>query len=130
MRYGNHGAWRILAMDVERAVTQRRTSGEPGLARASAVARGDGWSVDDVVCNLGPHDRPFEEAHRGVSIAIVLAGTFQYRTARGRELLVPGSLMLGNHAQAFECSHDHAPGDRCLAFRFNNEYFERIACDA
>lgn len=118
-----------LTADVERAITLRMQSGVAGGARARSVASGPGWSVDDVICNLGPHDRPFEEHHAGVSIGMVAAGTFQYRTGRGRQVLVPGSMLLGNDGQCFECSHDHAPGDRCIAFRFAPEYFERIAAD-
>jgi AraC family transcriptional regulator len=114
---------------VERAVTRRVTYGEPGRARGARLATGYGWLVDDVLCNFGPGDQPFEEQHRGVSIGVVIAGTFQYRTGRQRELLVPGSLLLGNHEQCFECGHDHAAGDRCVSFGFSPEYFERIAAD-
>jgi AraC-like DNA-binding protein len=43
---------------------------------------------------------------------------------------MPGSLLLGNPAQAFECGHEHGAGDRCLSFHFSQEYFERLAADA
>jgi AraC family transcriptional regulator len=64
----------------------------------------------------------------------VLSGTFQYRVA-GRscgsgELMTPGSLLLGNAGQHFECGHEHAAGDRCLSFRYTSDYFETIAADA
>jgi hypothetical protein len=88
------------------------------------------WSVADVLCTRGPEDRPFEERHSGISISVVVAGTFQYRTVGRRDLLTPGSLMLGYDEQAFECSHEHASGDRCIAFKYSPEYFERIAADA
>jgi AraC-like DNA-binding protein len=35
--------------------------------------------------------------------------------------------MLGNAGQCFECGHEHAIGDRCLAFWFTPEFFDRIA---
>ena len=54
---------------------------------ARVLASGPGWSVSDVICTAGPHDRPFEERHEAVSIAAVTAGTFQYRTASGRAVL-------------------------------------------
>jgi AraC family transcriptional regulator len=44
--------------------------------------------------------------------------------------MTPGSLLLGNAGQCFECAHEHGVGDRCIAFRFSPEYFERIAADA
>lgn len=108
---------------------RRIALGEPGRAAGTTLARGEAWSVDDVVCTLGPEDRPFEERHSGVSIGVVVAGTFQYRSASGHEMLTPGSLLLGNEGQCFECGHEHAAGDRCVAFRFAAEYFERIAAD-
>jgi AraC-like DNA-binding protein len=43
--------------------------------------------------------------------------------------MTPGSLLLGNHGQFFECSHEHAAGDRCIAFRFEPAWFERFAGD-
>ncbi len=108
------------------------TPGEGPVARR--LATGDGWSVDDVVCRYGPQHQPFEEQHSHFAVAIVLAGTFQYRTANGRrgagELMMPGSLLLGNAGQYFECGHEHGAGDRCLSFRYAPDYFERIAADA
>jgi AraC family transcriptional regulator len=65
-----------------------------------------------------------------VCIAVVAAGSFQYRSYAGRALLAPGSLMLGNAAHAFECGHAHATGDRCISFSYTPEYFERVTADA
>ncbi len=101
----------------------------PGLT-SSTLAQGDGWQVADVVCTSGPQDRPFEERHSHFSIGVVAAGSFQYRSSRGRGLMTPGSLLLGNAGHCFECAHEHGVGDRCIAFRFSAEYFERIAADA
>src|SRR5262249_18473797 len=77
----------------------------------------------------------FEERHSGFSIAIVLAGTFQYRGSAGRtrtstELMTPGSLLLGSAGQSFECGHEHARGDRCLSFHYSADYLEKLAADA
>jgi AraC-like DNA-binding protein len=94
------------------------------------LAQGDGWMVEDLVCTSGPQDRPFEERHSYVSIAIVAAGSFQYRSAVGRELMTPGSLLLGNPGQVFECRHEHGAGDRCLSFRYAPDYFESLASAA
>src|SRR2546430_5544229 len=33
------------------------------------------------------------------------------------ELMTPGSLLLGNAGQCFECGHEHGLGDRCLSDR-------------
>jgi AraC family transcriptional regulator len=118
-----------IAVEVERALAQRQLHGDPGRANARLLARGDGWIAQDVVCTSGPQDRPFEEQHSSVSIAIVVSGTFQYRSAAGCELMSPGSLLLGNASQCFECGHEHGSGDRCIAFHYSTGYFERLAVD-
>jgi AraC-like DNA-binding protein len=119
-----------IAVDLEAALVRRDTLGASGSTHMRALAAGDGWSVTDVLCTFGPRDRPFEEQHGGVCIAIVAAGAFGYRSAAGRELLTPGSLLLGNAGECFECGHRHAPGDRCVSFHYQPAYFERLAADA
>ena len=91
------------------------------------LASGAGWSVSDVVCAAGPHDRPFEERHHAACIAVVTHGTFQYRSRQGSALLGPGALLLGNEGACFECRHEHAAGDRCLAFHFAPDHLEAVA---
>ena len=115
------------------AVERRRAGAAdhlPGGNTARILAQGEGWIVEDVVCTSGPRDRPFEERHERASVAIVLSGTFQYRSAAGSELMTPGSLLLGEPGQSFECSHEHAVGDRCLSFHYTPELFERLAVEA
>ena len=119
-----------IAADLERSLRDRDLRGTPSEQRGKWIAGGDGWAVADVVCTSGPGDRSFEEQHTRTSIAVVLAGTFQYRSARGRVMLTPGSLLLCNSGYRFECGHEHAPGDRCVAFHFSSEYFDRLAADA
>jgi AraC-like DNA-binding protein len=95
--------------------------------------RGEGWWINDVVCCRGPHDRPFEEQHECVTIAIVTAGTFQYRASGGsarRVMMTPGSVLLGNPGQYYECGHEHAVGDRCISFHYSPEYFVSITADS
>jgi AraC-like DNA-binding protein len=115
-----------IAGDLDRALAHRRVSGAPGEAVGRSLAKGDGWEVSDVVCTSGPRDRAFEEAHTGVSIAIVIAGSFEYRSPRGRHLMTPGAFMLGNPGECFECGHDHAAGDRCVSFHYEPEFFDRV----
>lgn len=90
------------------------------------LAKGPGWSAGDVVCDSGPADRPFEEAHEVFSIAVVSEGTFQYRTDAGSAVLTPGAVLLGNRGACFSCGHDHATGDRCLSFKFDPALFEDV----
>lgn len=88
-----------------------------------------------MICTSGPQDGSFEEQHSDFAIALVTAGSFQYKGATGRpgqmcELMTPGSLLFGRAGQGFECKHEHGTGDRCLSFGFAPEYLERIAADA
>ena len=119
-----------IAVAVEDALRNRARAGEPGCAKAHPLAGGDGWTVEDVICTSGPDDRPFEERHAAFSIAIVLTGTFQYRSDSGGVLMTPGSVLLGRPGQPFECAHQHAAGDRCLSFHFSPAFFERVLADA
>ena len=122
-----------IAVEMQRACAQRLADGSPGGLAARTLARGDGWTVQDIICTSGPRDRSFKEQHQLFSIAMVLAGSFQYRGSNRAngcgELMTPGSLLLGNPGQNFECGHEHAMGDRCLSFHYSPEYFERIAAD-
>lgn len=93
---------------------------------AGAVA-GDGWRIAELVCDAGPEDRPYEERHESVSIALVAAGSFTYRTDTGRALMAPGSILLGNAGRCYECGHEHGRGDRCIAFHLDRAYFDEIA---
>jgi AraC family transcriptional regulator len=90
------------------------------------LARGRGWQVSDLVCDAGPSQGAFEERHESVCIAAVTQGTFQYRSPRGSALLSPGSFLLGNAAECFECGHEYDTGDRCLSFHFAPDLFETI----
>jgi AraC family transcriptional regulator len=44
--------------------------------------------------------------------------------------MTPGSLLLGNVGQYFQCSHEHATGDRCVSFTYEPRYFESLAAEA
>ncbi|MFO0992929.1 MAG: AraC family transcriptional regulator [Hyphomicrobiales bacterium] len=94
------------------------------------LERGADWTLYEHVCEAGPQDRPFEERHDAFSIATVLAGTFTYVSERGRALLHPGALLLGNHGACYSCGHGHSAGDVCLSAQFKPEYFAEIAATA
>ncbi len=109
------------------ALTPAPLDGSPAMER---LTHGDGWSVHEVVCRAGPSDRPFEERHDGFSVSAVLDGSFTYRSGAGHGLLYPGSLLLGNHGQCFECGHAHGIGDRCVSLNVGEDLFGEIAAGA
>jgi AraC family transcriptional regulator len=118
-----------IAVELEQALTRRRAEGTPGRTAPRVLASGEAWAVADVICTCGPGDRPYEERHDRQTIAIALAGSFAYRCSSGRGLMTPGSLLLGNHGEWFECAHQHGEGDRCLAFWYAPDYFERLSAE-
>ena len=123
-----------IAVEFEQAVAWRAVNGGPGTMSSHVLGQGHGWHVADVVCTCGPQDQRFEEQHPCFTIAVVIAGTFQYRDSPSRPaaaeaLMTPGSLLLGNAGQYFECGHEHGLGDRCISFGYAPDYFERIAAD-
>lgn len=98
-----------------------------GAPTVRTFLQGQDWSISEYVCAAGPDDRPFEEQHEQVTIAAVLDGTFNYWTERGKALLHPGALLLGNAGACFECGHDHGVGDRCIALQVSPAYFAEVA---
>lgn len=78
-----------------------------------------------MVCASGPQDRPYEEQHGSITIAVVLEGSFQYRSGCGSEVMSPGALLLGNYGRYFECRHEHGTGDHCVSFQYTPDFFER-----
>ena len=108
-------------------LTHRSSGALPGTLRIRPIASGEGWQVRDFQCTLGPRDRVTEEEHSHCSISVVLAGMFSYESVRGRVLLTPGSLLLGNPGACFRCHHDHGAGDRCLSFQFDASLMEALA---
>jgi AraC family transcriptional regulator len=119
-----------IAVEFEARTDPLRDKDKQSQLVKRRLVRGDGWSVSDVVCNAGPAIRPTEEQHAGFCIAIVRAGSFQYQSSAGRELMTPGSLMLGSPGQYFACSHEHAVGDRCISFTYEPEYIEALTAEA
>jgi AraC family transcriptional regulator len=98
--------------------------------RVEVLAETADWAVEDVLCTHRQSDPAFEERHERYRIALVGAGMFRCRAPGGRELLTPGSLLLGNAQECFECDHEHGGGDRCLAFAYSPESFEQLAFEA
>jgi AraC-like DNA-binding protein len=119
-----------IADRLDDARNERERLGTAPALRVQSLAEGQDWGVEDVVCTFRPGDSPFEERHGRYRVALVGAGAFQCRSPLGGELLTPGSLLLGNLGERFECGHAHGTGDRCLAFGYAPEMFERLAFEA
>jgi AraC-like DNA-binding protein len=102
---------------------------EDRVLTSRRVASGSGWRVSDVLCAARRSTRASVEQHGSFSIALVVRGTFRYRTSAGEAMLCPGGVMLGNPGECFECGHDHDAGDRCLAFHLEPALVDEIASE-
>jgi AraC-like DNA-binding protein len=120
----------IHADPLAAALARKAAKGARGSISDSAIASGDGWWVQDIICTCGPRDHEAEELTATSSLALLLSGSFVVRDQHGTSLLSEGSYLLVNAGHCFACSHRHGEGDRCLSFRFAPELFERIAHDA
>ncbi|MEQ1564195.1 MAG: AraC family transcriptional regulator [Myxococcota bacterium] len=99
-------------------------------ADVTELARAGGVTVRSFVCRAGPSTAPFDEQHGGHVVALVLAGSFRYRTSPGDATLVPGAALLGNPGQPYRCSHEYCQGDRCLSFELTPALLASVAADA
>src|SRR6202012_5198782 len=81
-----------IAVELQQALARRAATGAAACHPTCRIlARGEGWVVEDLICASGPQDPIFEEHHGHVSIAMVLAGTFQYRGSAGQNFANGGS---------------------------------------
>jgi len=81
-----------IAVELDQALARRAATGAAACHPTCRIlARGDGWVVEDLICASGPQDPIFEERHGDVSIAMVLAGTFQYRGSASQSFANGGS---------------------------------------
>src|SRR5579862_5548256 len=81
-----------IAVELQQALARRAATGAAACHPTCRVlARGDGWVVEDLICASGPQDPIFEERHGHLSIAMVLAGTFQYRGSASQSFANGGS---------------------------------------
>ena len=97
-----------------------------GKIATNIVASGNDWKVGDVLCTSGPQDRPYEEQHETISIAVVLAGSFRYRSALGSEILSPGSLLLGNFRQTFDIGFGGEVEEAPVVLALSGERFLQV----
>ena len=111
---------------IARLVARRRARGERGSASIAPIFQGEGWRIADILCSADASDAAFEEQHDYVSIALVVAGAFSYRSSAGSSDLCSGSMLLGSPRTSFSCTHEHGAGDRCIAFQFSPECYDEL----
>jgi len=97
-----------------------------GMAATTVLARGS-LRIVDYRCTEPSGAPGFVEHHEEHALAYVRSGSFGYRSRGRRHELVAGSLMVGGPGDEYVCSHDHAHGDRCLAFHLGADLIDAIA---
>ena len=73
----------IHADPLAAALARKAANGGPGAITDVALATGEGWRVQDVICTCGPHDHEAEELTSASSVALVLSGSFVVRDRHG-----------------------------------------------
>jgi len=76
--------------------------------------------ITDYRCTASRHDPVEVEVHKRFTIAYVRRGSFSCRAHGKTHELVRGSLFVGHPGDEYVCTHDHAIGDECLAFQFDD----------
>jgi len=94
---------------------------------ATTVLERASLRVIDYRCTEPPGAPGFVEHHGEHSLAYVRAGSFGYHSRGRRHELIAGSLLIGRPGDDYVCSHDHAHGDRCLAFHFGADLVDDLA---
>jgi AraC family transcriptional regulator len=120
---------RAVADPLAAALRLKSETGARGAATTTRLAAGDGWQALEFLCTSGPCDRPYEDAHAAVSITLVRAGLFVYRSHRGLSLMSPGALVLGRPGETFASFYRHGEGSHCLSFRYDPALYEDMARD-
>jgi AraC family transcriptional regulator len=84
-------------------------------------------SAYNYVCDAGPADRPYAEAHASHSLSYVRKGSFGCRCGRRRDELVSGSVLIGRPGDEYICLHDqYDGGDECLSFHLPAALVEEV----
>jgi AraC family transcriptional regulator len=100
------------------------------MANATLLHRGY-VSAFNYVCDAGPADRPYAEAHADHSLSYVRKGSFGCRCGRRRDELVSGSVLIGRPGDEYICLHDHHDGgDECLSFHLPAALVEEVGGEA
>ena len=94
---------------------------------ATTVLERASLRVIDYRCTEPPGAPGFVEHHGEHSLAYVRSGSFGYHSRGRRHELVAGSLLIGRPGDDYVCTHDHAHGDRCLAFQFGADLIDEVA---
>jgi len=119
-----------IAVELKRALAHRAVHGTPGRATPRMIAGGDGWTVGRRRVHIRPAGSSLRGAARALCDCDRPGGQLRVPLAARSGLMTPGSLMLGNRGQTYECGTKHGEGDRSVAFWYAPEYFERLAADA
>ena len=98
----------------------------PGMAATTVLERAS-LRVVDYCCTEPPGAPGFVERHGEYSLAYVRSGSFGYHSRGRRHELIAGSLLIGRPGDEYVCTHDHAHGDRCLAFHLGADLIDAVA---
>src|SRR5580698_8030603 len=85
------------------------------------------YSVGEEICIPSPRKHVLEKRYVQPAMGVVLSGSFEYRAQNGAATAVPGTVILGNHAEYFRCHPRDGLGNRRQVVRFGHEFLNDVA---
>jgi AraC family transcriptional regulator len=85
------------------------------------------YSVGEEICIPSPRKHVLEKRYVQPAMGVVLSGSFEYRAQNGAATAVPGTIILGNHAEYFRCHPRDGLGNRRQVVRFGHEFLNDVA---
>jgi AraC family transcriptional regulator len=85
------------------------------------------YTVGEEVCIPSPRKHVREKRYVQPAMGVVLSGSFEYRAQNGAATAVPGTVILGNHAEYFRCHPRDGMGNRRQVVRFRQEFLNDVA---
>ena len=96
-------------------------------ALGASMNRSARYTVREEACLPRPGRRPPEKLYSEPALGVVLSGSFDYRAQNGEAIAVPGTVLLGNRAEHFECHPHNCVGNRRLAVYFQSDFLAEVA---
>jgi AraC family transcriptional regulator len=85
------------------------------------------YTVGEEICIPSPRKHVLEKRYVQPAMGVVLSGSFEYRAQNGAATAVPGTVILGNHAEHFRCHPREGLGNRRQVVLFGQEFLNDVA---
>lgn len=88
-----------------------------------------GYSLADLRCKPCPDEQNSSGVYTEFGVAVVLSGTFEYRSEGQWCQAIPGALLFANRGEVFSWRHQDPDGDRRVVLFLSDDLIGRLAED-